>query len=207
MHSKGGDEIERELVDLRVVFKILRNKFPLVLIIAYATAWLSGIITIYLIPDTYKAKTELIIYNPDAPPSYLEENSAVFGTWRAMIKSVYMTNLVKKKLGPSIQTKEIEKKVAIKSSDNPSQVFSIEARNQDPKKAIRIANAIASVFKETTPNFTNVKVEDREPKLLLHVITGFLLGLVLSLIVVLLVGCLKSTKKMAESKQDPSGET
>lgn len=188
---------------------------PLVLIIAFATAWLSGIITIYLIPDTYKAKTELIIYNPDAPPGYLEENSATFGTLRAMMKSVYMTKLVKKRLGPSVQTSEIVKKTTLKSSDSGSQVFSIEAINKDPKKAVRIANAIASVFIETAPKFTNVKVqiltpafiENREPKLLFHVITGFLLGLVLSLIVVLLAGCRKPTKKTEKSKKDTSGQT
>ena len=97
--------------------------------------------------------------------------------------------------GYNISTKELKKAVSV-STQQQSQVFTISAKSNDPKKSQAIANAVAKTFKSKIKSIMNVnnmtivspasRGTKTFPRTSLFTLAGILLGLLISISLVVL---------------------
>lgn len=146
--------------DLKVLFEAVKKRAGLILTITLIAVIVSGVMNYYFMTPIYQAKTELLVSqensNNSINNSEVQANITIVNTYREIIKSPRILDVVGKQLGLSeAQTESLGKNITVNSVKN-SQVISITVQNPSQKQAVAIANAIAKTFKEDSVNLMKV---------------------------------------------------
>lgn len=205
-------------IDLRELLGILVKRIKLIVLVPLIAIVVSAILSYFIITPIYEAKTELLVNKSEQADKLgiistneIQSNLQLIETYNIVITSPRIMDLVAKKLGESQNTVELTEKIKVSAVKN-SQVISITVEDPSQEKAVRIANTIASTFKDEIVKLmkvdnvqilTQAKVQQEldpvKPKPLLNMAIAFVVGLMTSVGLAFLLEYLDNSLK---SEQD-----
>lgn len=146
-------ETREETIDLRELLGILKKRFWMIFLITLIATIASGVISFYFLTPQYEAKTELLVNkeNPEQggviTQQQIDANLRLIETYSLIIQSQRIIKPVAEKVNMKGQEKDLTSKVNVSTVKN-SQVISVTVTDENQKKAVEIANTIATTFQE-----------------------------------------------------------
>lgn len=143
-----------EIIDLRKIGGAIGKRMWMIVAISLLAALATGIVSYFVLAPVYEAKTDLLINRTDGVPKGVAitqqdimANLQLIDTYNVVIKSPRIIDLVAEKIGMTGQEEDLMKQITVEGIKN-SQVISISVQDKSQKKAVLIANTIATVFQE-----------------------------------------------------------
>lgn len=144
------------------------SKFIIILVFIIVGLVGSYIYTFYMQVPIYRSQTSLVLTKNDSNSSTITQNDInlnknLVSTYREIIKSRRILDQVIENLELDITYSELTTNVGV-SSVNDTELIVISVYNEDSRLARKIANEIASVFKNEIPeiyNIENVSIIDK----------------------------------------------
>lgn len=137
-----------ELKDvLMMIVKNLRLVIMTVIIFGLIGAGLS-----YLVPPVYEARSDLLVSssspdNQEISSSEIDTNLRLIETYKYILQSTSVLDLVAAQAGGSENSEELSKKITIETKPD-SQIISIVAQDSDPSRAAILVNSTARIFQQ-----------------------------------------------------------
>ncbi|QED49210.1 YveK family protein [Cytobacillus dafuensis] len=149
-----------ESIRIQEILRIIRKRLLLVVSITLLSVLISGIISYLFLTPIYESSTQLLINKtkseqPTGSTINVQENLELINTYRVIIKSPAILDLVKNEMNLDRSIKELSDQVSISSEQN-SQVVNLTVQDTDQKNAVEIANTIARVFQNEVKVIMNV---------------------------------------------------
>lgn len=208
--TNRNDEIE---IDFREIFTILLDKLAVIILIAVLGAAVALTYTKFMISPTYQSSTQMYVTNNSTTTtqvnvSELQASSYLTKDFRIVVKSTPVLEQVKSDLKLSISAEELAQKITVEIPTD-TRIMKISVVDTDPFTAKNIADAVREAAKvrimdvmgiETINTIEEANLADYPiaPNLKLNVLIGFMLGLVLAVVVVLIRFMLDDTIKVQE---------
>lgn len=206
----------QENLQIQDIFNIIKKRLFLIISITLLSVASSGLVSHLWLTPIYEASTQLLINqkktdNQSGGAINVQENLELINTYRVIIKSHFILDIVKTKLNLDRSLKELGEQIRISSEQN-SQVVTISVQDPDPAIAVGIANTTATVFmNEIKPimNIDNVTIltlaneenssEPIKPSLILNMLIALILSLIILIGFVFLLEYLDDTLKSEEN--------
>lgn len=149
-----------ETISLKELFRTLKKRLSLIIIITAIATATSGIVSYFLLTPIYQSSTQILVNQTKSEEQLynyneVQTNLQLINTYNVVIKSPAILDKVIEKEKLDMTTVELNESVTVESEQN-SQVVNIIVQNEDPKKAADIANSIATTFQEEIPKIMNV---------------------------------------------------
>lgn len=199
-------------IDFLKLLRILLNKLHIIAfcglfcgVLVYAAVYL-------LVEPEYMANIMMYVNNASTnegsttiSQSDLYASSQLVDTYSAIITSETFLEQVIAEADVDIEVEKLTEQL-ITEAVNDTEVFKISVMHQDPKAAARIANAIANIAPSHISSivdgssvkvidYASIPTEISKPSYRKFVFIGFMFGLVLSIIIVLLIDIMDTTIK------------
>ncbi|KZZ83952.1 YveK family protein [Bacillus sp. SJS] len=199
-----------ETISLKELFQTLRKRLVLILAITFIATGASGIISYFYLTPVYESSASMLVNqskNVSQLYNYneLQTNVQLINTYSVIIKSPTIIDKVKNQLDLDGSRSALTNQITV-ASEQDSQVFTVTVKDTDPKRAMNIANSVASVFQSEIKNIMqvdNVKIfsEAEEnpvpvaPKKAMNVAIAFVVGLMAGVGLAFLLEYLDNTIK------------
>lgn len=149
-----------EQISLREIFKIMKKNVALISIVTVLAIALAGVISFYVISPVYQTSTQLLVNQEQIDASQftnetIETDLQLINTYSDIIKSSVILEQVIEDRGLDLSVNELNEKITLSTNEN-SQVIDISVRDEDPVKAVEIANATATIFEVEIQELMNV---------------------------------------------------
>lgn len=157
---KGVNKKMEETINLKDLFRTVRKKKALILILTVIAITISGVVSYIFLTPTYQASTQILINQEKVEstvlnPANIQTDLQLINTYNVIIKSPAILGKVIEKLELSTTPSAINELITVTSEEN-SQVVNITVQDQSPKLAVEIANTIATVFQDEVKTLMNV---------------------------------------------------
>ncbi|MBN3553995.1 capsular biosynthesis protein [Fictibacillus nanhaiensis] len=207
-----------ETISLKEIAETLKKRLSLIIIITAVAVALSGVISYFFLTPIYQASTQILVNQktseqPILDANQIKSNIDIINTYRVIIKSPTILDKVIQELNLNTTTEALTNKITVNSEQN-AQVFNLMVEDEDPAKAVKIANGIAKTFStEITEimNVDNVKIlspsvlkddpSPIKPKPLLNIAIALVVGLMAGVGIAFLLEYLDNTIKTEEDIQ------
>lgn len=190
--------------------KVLFNRRTVTIVLACAAlcAVITAALSWFVLPKQYQAHVSMIIVrdpNTDQSDLYsdLQAGLALIKDYREIIKTDAVLRQVKNDLGnrvpdlKNLPNKDIRKKITFDSTTD-SRVFTVIYQDPDPKVAQIVADKLALVLKQKVGQLLKVDTiailamaelpeEPSSPDMVVNTSLGFILGLVISSLLIVLL--------------------
>jgi capsular polysaccharide biosynthesis protein len=211
-----------ETISLKDIARTLRKRLTLITLIAAIAVAVSGIISYFILTPVYQASTQMLVNQksseqPVLDPNQIRTNVEMINTYKQIIQSPAILDLVVEELNLQQTTDTLKSKITVSSEQN-SQVFNLTVEDEDPAQAVKLANTISETFStEVTGlmNVDNVKIlspavlKDNpspiKPKPLLNIAIALVVGLMAGVGIAFLLEYLDNTIKTEEDIQNILG--
>ncbi|WP_338788131.1 YveK family protein [Metabacillus sp. FJAT-53654] len=149
-----------ETISLKELFRTLKKRLSLIIIIAAIATATSGIVSYFLLTPIYQSSTQILVnqskndqqtYNPGE----VQTNLQLINTYNVIIKSPAILDKVIQKEKLDMSAGALNGLITV-SSEQDSQVVNITVQNEDPQTAANIANSIATTFQTEISKIMNV---------------------------------------------------
>ncbi len=214
-YNKYGDQIAvddgytiQELID------IILSHFKLILLITLLGGALAFSVSQFVLAPYYESSVKLFVNNSRVGQadttsiSDLNASERLVNTYMEIVKSNTVLQKVVNNTGAQYSVDQLKRMVSTQSVKN-TEIFYVTVTSDDPASAQKLANQIAKDAPEEIMDFveaTSVKVIDyatlpagpSTPNVRLNTAIGFLLGLILSVLLVLLLDMLDVTIRSEE---------
>ncbi|MRH41245.1 capsular biosynthesis protein [Aquibacillus halophilus] len=197
-----------ETISLKEIFEVIKKRLLLIILLMVGAAGISAIVSFFILTPTYEASSQFLV-KQDAQAN-MEYNSAdirtsleLINTYNDIIKSPRILDVVAEEIGAPLSSEAIQ----ISSGQN-SQVVTVTVTDTDPSMAAEIANTTVEVFQDEVPillNVNNVNIlteavvpanpQPVNPKPLLNIAIGLVLGLMVGVGLAFLLEYLDNTIK------------
>lgn len=147
-------------ISLKEIFKILKKRLWLIVAFVFGTAFISAIISYFILTPTYQLSSQFIVNQrqTDSNLQYnvndIRMNVELINTYHVIIKSPAILDDVGTELNLSISSRQLADKIQVSSEQN-SQVVTVTATDADPDLATQIANTTVEIFQEKIPVLMN----------------------------------------------------
>ncbi|WNS74831.1 Wzz/FepE/Etk N-terminal domain-containing protein [Bacillus sp. DTU_2020_1000418_1_SI_GHA_SEK_038] len=206
----------QENIQIQDIINIIKKRVFLIVCITSLSVLISGVVSYFWLTPIYESSTQLLINQKKTDQQSgnsinVQENLELINTYRVIIKSPVILDLVRAEMNLDRSVKELSEQVSISSEQN-SQVVTITVEDPEPKVAVEIANSIASVFMNEIQNIMNIdnvtilslaneesSSEPVKPRLILNMLITFTLSLLMVIGLIFLFEYLDDTIK---SEQD-----
>ncbi|ATO42403.1 YveK family protein [Loigolactobacillus coryniformis] len=185
-HSEATLSIEDILLTLRKHLKIIIGSTIIVTLLAF-------VVTFFVMTPKYQSTTQLLVnrkLDDNQQTAVLQQTQAdvqMINTYKDIITSPTILKDVAKDVGNGQTVSKLTHEISISSEQN-SQVFSVNVKTTDPQEAAKIANITARTFRDKIKSImsvNNVSVVSKatvnespvSPRLPLNIAIGFVLGL------------------------------
>lgn len=185
-HSEATLSIEDILLTLRKHLKIIIGSTIIVTLLAF-------VVTFFVMTPKYQSTTQLLVnrkLDDNQQTAVLQQIQAdvqMINTYKDIITSPTILKDVAKKVGNGQTVGKLSSEISISSQQN-SQVFSVDVKTTDPQEAAKIANVTAQTFRnkiKSIMSVNNVSIVSKaavnespvSPRLPLNIAIGFVLGL------------------------------
>ncbi|WP_409302887.1 YveK family protein [Peribacillus sp. SCS-155] len=201
-----------ETISLKELFQTLRKRMSLIIVITLLAVTVSGIISYFFLTPIYQASTQILVnQSKDDKALYdmnqVQTNLQLINTYNVIIKSPAILEIVSDDLMLNMKPSELNGKITV-SSEQDSQVINVTVQDQNPDKAVQIANKTAEVFQTQIVNIMkvdNVKILAKadaaesqspvKPKPLLNIAIALVVGLMAGVGLAFLLEYMDSTVK------------
>lgn len=204
-----------ETISLKDIFRTLRKRVTMIVLITLATVAISAVATYFIMTPKYEASTQILVNQSSKSQTPYDVNAVrtnveYINTYSVIIKSPTILKSVIDKLGLNMTTDQLKESLTVNSAQD-SQVFTVSVQNTNPAQAVKIANGIATVFKNTIPTIMkvdNVSILSKaqlpdnpspvSPKPMLNMAIAFVVGLMIAIGLAFLLEYLDNTIKTEE---------
>lgn len=213
-----------ETIDLRQLVEIIRKRIWIIVTIPLIATLISGIVSFFVLTPIYEASTQLLVNKSESKtdilmPSYndIQANLKLVETYSVIINSPRILEKSIQEHGWALTASELKEKIKVSPVQN-SQVMSITVSDPDPLMAIKMANGVATTFKQEIKgimNVDNVQVlaeakpletySPVKPKPLLNMAIAFVVGLMTGVGVVFLLEYMDNTIRSEEDVESLLG--
>ncbi len=214
----GCKTLEQEL-DLRDLWRMVANRWELIVVIPLVAMLISAAISVFLITPQYQSSATLLVLKQQPEQSLqftdLQISRQLVQTYREIARSRRILENVIDSLNLDYSYGQLREKVEVTAVQN-TEVIHITVTDPDPRLARRIANQVADSFKAQTEEITqleSVTILDHavipsrpvSPRIPLNIAIALAVGLMVALALVFLLEYLDNTVKTAEDVQEYLG--
>lgn len=210
--------------DFRDVFRLIKKRLFLIISLMILSIGISTGISFYVLTPIYQAQTQILVnQKPSGQDTYswsqMETDLQLINTYNVIIKSPAILNKVINELKLNLTSEQLMKQITVLNENN-SKVVNIIIDDEEPEKAVSIANTVGNVFKKEIPNLMSVdninilseaklskNGDPIKPNKLLIItvsaIIGLMTGIGLALLIEILDTTIKSEKDIEEVLEIP----
>lgn len=211
MNEVESQQKNTEFVDIRNMFNVLKKRKNIIFITTIALTVLMFLISMFVISPKYSSSTDILVNrknqdNQINAQAQIQADVQMINTYKDIITSPTILDDVSDNLheqGYKMTADDIKKSIDISSQQN-SQVFTINVKTKNPKLSAAIANTIADVFKTKVKKIMSVnnvsilsraQIEDKpvSPKIMVNTMIGLLGGLIWGIILAFAINGLDRT--------------
>lgn len=198
-----------EEMSLMELIGILKKRIGLIVIgILIGVFFLAGY-SFHIATPQYSSTTQLVVNRTQDTEviqrSDIETNVQLINTYKDLLRSPAILDEVTEELNMAITSQQLLNQLSV-TSENNSQVFSIQITNPNPNNAAIIANKTAEIFQEKLEDimsldnvtiFSEASVNPNpvSPNHILNLLIGFVLGGVLATALAILIEFKDTTVK------------
>lgn len=206
---------EETSLNLKEFGEIIIKRLKLILLVTFASVFITGILSYFVIPPTYEASTSIIIGK--APGDHQNNNEQVSNsdsiylsqklmkTYASIAKSDLVADKTADKLNDGLSSEILQKSIKV-TPETDTQILDIKYDSKDPKQAMNVVNTFADTFIEESQKIyptDNINIMDKaklpkgpiKPKKALNVAIAFLIGLMASVGIAFLLHYMDNTIK------------
>lgn len=201
-----------ETIGLKEVFKTLKKRLLLIVLITVAAGLISSLVNYFVLTPIYQASTQILINQTKSNQTVYNSNEVqtnlqLINTYNVIIKSPVILDKVADELKLGLTAQQLNNEITVASEKN-SQVVNISVQDTDPRQAALIANKTAEVFQKEISNIMkvdNVSILAKatvsnnpapiKPKPLLNIALALVVGLFVSAGLAFLLEYLDNTVK------------
>lgn len=201
-------------MDLRDLFKVLKKRKYILIVLPLVAMITSAVISWYFIPPAYEAATTLMVGKSQPGQALAMDyaqilaNKQLVKTYREIAQSRVISQRIIREADLSISTAELNKKIRVELVED-TELIEIKVQDYIPEQAQRVANIAAKVFMEKISSISeaeNVKILDPavlpkapfKPNKKLNVLIAGIVGIMVSLGLIILLEYMDTTIKSAE---------
>lgn len=203
-------------MDLQEFLNVLKKRIILISLITLAITLTTGIISYFIIKQTYKVDISVIIGNSNKSNGTEAQKYDDILMYQKMVKTY--SNLVKSRivaddviqklnLGP-MKASDLLSRIYV-TPDNDTQLLTITVLSKEPEQAMNIANQFAKSLKDVGVKVNKVDIVELideaqlptvpdSPKPVRNILMAFFIGIMFSIGLAILLDCLDNTIKTAE---------
>ncbi|KAA9014194.1 YveK family protein [Niallia endozanthoxylica] len=143
--------MEEETISLRELFAVLRKRLSMIVIITVLATVASGVVSYSFLKPVYQASTQILVSQAAAGSlasiagMSFDNDAKYIETYNVILKSPYILDQVIEELDLDTSAQGLNSHINV-TQEGDSQVVSIAVQNENPAKAVTIANEIAKVF-------------------------------------------------------------
>lgn len=209
----GGEELEEQVIKLDQVFEAAKKRWLMIVSITLIFTIISAVLSFFVIKPKYEASTKLFIGKEDAENQAYSQNDILM--YQKLMKTYSETiktkDLIEKSLSGLNLNLDLETiidnlKIATVTD---TQILKIKYIDENPQIAKLIVKNITDEFIETSKELVpngNIKIIEKvevpqkpvSPNKKLNIAIAFLLGFILSFVLVVLLEFLDNTFKTKE---------
>ncbi|MCU5326122.1 Wzz/FepE/Etk N-terminal domain-containing protein [Bacillus cereus group sp. BfR-BA-01428] len=211
-----------ETISLKELFRILKKRLAMILVIAFGAAIVSAIISFFFMTPIYQSSTQILVNQKKQEGAIfqageIQTNIQLTNTYKVILKSPVILDQVKEKLNLNITSKELNQKITVEN-EKDSQVILLSVQDESPVLAEDIANTLAEVFKTDAVKIMNVdnitilskaelgeKPAPIKPKPFINIAITILAGILLGIGLAFLLEYLDNTIKKEEDVESLLG--
>ncbi|ARK32466.1 YveK family protein [Halalkalibacter krulwichiae] len=149
-----------ETISLQDIFRTLRRRLKLIIIIPIIAVLISALVSFYLLTPIYQSSTQILVNQASSNDQFYSSNEIrtnieLINTYNVIIKSPIILEKVIEEANLTESVSQLNSKVTVGSQNN-SQVVNITVEHEQPATAAHIANTIATVFQREIADIMNV---------------------------------------------------
>lgn len=148
-----------ETISLKEIFETLKKRIWMIIAVTLLATIASGLISYMMLTPIYEGKTQIIVQSKSNQNQFdfnqVQTNLKLVDTYSVIIKSPTILDNVIKRLHLKMSAGQLKNQLTVSNEQN-SQVLNVAVDNPSPKKAVKIANTIAEVFKQQIVKIMNV---------------------------------------------------
>ncbi|MEW4272109.1 YveK family protein [Priestia megaterium] len=201
-----------ETINLRNLFQVLRKRLWLIILVTVTTAIVGSIVTFFVLTPVYESKTQILVNQAKSEQQLynqqtVQTNVQLISTYNDIIKSPAILDKVIKKLQLNVSPQTLSSQIQVTNAQN-SQVAQITVQDTNAKRAIKIANTTASVFKDEVPkimNVNNVSILSKatagngnapvKPQPFINIAIALMIGLIIGIVLSFVLDLIDNTVK------------
>ncbi|PKH10208.1 MULTISPECIES: YveK family protein [Planomicrobium] len=201
-----------ETISLQDLFKTIRKRFGLIILLTLLAIIIAGVVSYFLLTPVYETSTEILVnQNPAETGQLINQNIQtdlqLINTYSGIIKSPAILDQVVEELDLDMNSDQLDNNITVSNADQ-SQIINIAVQDEDPARAVDIANTTVDVFEtdiQDLMNVDNVSVlspavlkenpEPVSPNPLLNMAIAAVVGLMLGVGIAFLLEYLDTTIK------------
>ena len=202
-------------IDIRDIFRILKKRIKMLIIIPLMAVIISGIISFFYLTPVYKASTTLMLWKDYSSGEVVYQdilfNRQLVNTYQEIARSRLVAQETIRRLRMTLTPSELSKKIEV-SLVKDTEVISISVTDNSPERAAIIANEVAHVFMDQVPlmiRMENVQVMDQAfppdspiaPRRLLNMAVAGVLGVMIAVGLAFLLEYMDDTIKTPDEVQ------
>ena len=148
-----------ETISITDIFKTLKKRWKLIMLLTLIAALISGTISYFLLTPVYQSSTQILVNQKQSEnqldSTQIRSNIDMINTYSVIIKSPAILEKVIDELELNQSVEQLSGKITINSQEN-SQVFSLTVQDSNPSQAVEIANTISERFQKEIKDIMNV---------------------------------------------------
>ncbi|QNK48164.1 capsular biosynthesis protein [Brevibacterium sp. PAMC23299] len=148
-----------ETISITDIFKTLKKRWKLIMLLTLIAALISGTISYFLLTPVYQSSTQILVNQKQSEnqldSTQIQSNIDMINTYSVIIKSPAILQKVIDELALGQSVDQLSQKITINSQEN-SQVFSLTVQDSNPAKAVEIANTVSSIFQKEIKDIMRV---------------------------------------------------
>ncbi|WP_404427748.1 capsular biosynthesis protein [Ureibacillus chungkukjangi] len=150
----------KEKNGVQEIMKVLKKRAFFIFSIVVVITGITAGINYYLLPDIYEAHTQILVNQKSTGQesdtwSRNESDLQLIDTYNVIIKSPAILDRVVDGLDMKMNSEELANKITVSHQEN-SKVVNIIVEDPDSKQVVKIANNVATVFKEEITSLMDV---------------------------------------------------
>lgn len=211
-----------ETISLQDLFTTLKKRFSLIALMVLLAVTIAGVVSFLILTPIYETSTQILVNQEQSEASQainqnIQADLQLINTYSVIIKSPVILDQVASELGLNTSTEELNNKITVATAQN-SQVVNISVKDENPARAVNIANSTASIFEKEIKGLMkvdNVSVLSKAvlkenpspvaPNPILNMVIAAVVGLMLGVGIAFLMEYLDTTMKNDQDIEEVLG--